>query len=45
MISICKKSAVTTIKKGKIFNTSLNIAHFSKFVTYRASYLLVQWTV
>ena len=26
------KSEVTTIKKGKIFNISLNIAHFSKFV-------------
>ena len=41
MIPICEKSEVTSIKKGKIFNISPNITHFSKFFSYRASYLLV----
>ena len=40
-----RKSEVTTIKKSKTFNISLNIAHFSIFFSYRASYLLVQDTV
>ena len=39
------KSEVKTIKKCKIFNISLIIAHFSKFFSYRASYLFVQYTV
>ena len=38
------KSEVT-IKKGKIFNISLNIAHFPKHFPCRASYLLGQYTV
>ena len=33
------------MNKGKIFNISLNIAHFSKKISYIASYLLVQYTV
>ena len=38
------KNEVTTIKKGKIFNISLNISHLS-FFSYRASYLLVKYSV
>ena len=38
------KSEVTTIKKDKIFDISLNIAHFWKKISYRASYLLAQYT-
>ena len=34
MISTCEGVEVTTIKKGKIFNISLNIAQFKKKNSY-----------
>ena len=38
------KGEVTTIKKGKMFNISLNIAYLSKQISCRMSYLLLQYT-
>ena len=37
------KCEVTTIKKGKIFNVSHAMVHLSKKISYRSSYLLVQY--
>ena len=39
------KGEVTTSRKVKIFNISLNGAHFSKHFSYTVLYLLVQYTV
>ena len=39
------KGEVTTSRKVKIFNISLNVVHFSKHFSYTVLYLLVQYTV
>ena len=39
------KNEITTIKKNKIFNLSVNIAHFSELFSCRASHPLAQCAV
>ena len=39
------KNEITTIKKNKIFNISVSIAHFPQLFSCRASHPLAQYTV